>query len=197
MMEQNILTMSNLGQPRRPLSVNPRKFILWLFIVSITMLFAALTSAYMVRKSEGNWLYFDLPFQFWVSSVLIILSSLTIHLAGRSAKKDDFTGAKIWMSLTLVLGLGFLFSQIKGWGELVASNVYFVGNPAGSFVYIFSGLHGAHIGTGIIFVGVVLFLVLKHKVHSKNMNTIQMCATYWHFLDGLWLYLFSFLLLNH
>ena len=189
--------MSAAGQPRRPLSMNPRKFILWLFIVSISMLFAALTSAYMVRKAEGNWLHFDMPTQFWVSSLLILISSLTVHLGVRSAAKDDFGKLKLWMTLTLILGLGFMASQFLGWQELVAANVYFVGNPAGSFVYVFSGLHGAHIVSGVVFLGIMLVQALKQKVHSKAMNGVRMCATYWHFLDGLWLYLFSFLLINH
>ncbi len=194
---QEQLLMQNYQAPRRPLSMNPRKFILWLFIVSISMLFAALTSAYMVRKSEGNWLNVEMPTLFWISSAIILISSLTMHLAVRSAGKDDFSKLKTWISLTLVLGLGFLITQYMGWSELVTSNVYFVGNPAGSFVYVFSGLHGLHIVSGIVFLAIIFYLVLAQKVHSKNMNSVQMCATFWHFLDGLWLYLFTFLLLNH
>lgn len=194
---QEQLLMQNYQAPRRPLSMNPRKFILWLFIVSISMLFAALTSAYMVRKSEGNWLNVEMPTLFWISSAIILISSLTMHLAVRSAGKDDFSKLKTWISLTLILGLGFLITQYMGWSELVTSNVYFVGNPAGSFVYVFSGLHGLHIVSGIVFLAIIFYLVLAQKVHSKNMNSIQMCASFWHFLDGLWLYLFTFLLLNH
>ncbi len=194
---QEQLLMQNYQAPRRPLSMNPRKFILWLFIVSISMLFAALTSAYMVRKSEGNWLNVEMPTLFWISSGIILISSLTMHLAVRSAGKDDFSKLKTWISLTLILGLGFLITQYMGWSELVTSNVYFVGNPAGSFVYVFSGLHGLHIVSGIVFLAIIFYLVLAQKVHSKNLNSIQMCATFWHFLDGLWLYLFTFLLLNH
>ncbi len=177
--------------------MNPKKFALWLFIVSISMLFAALTSAYLVRKSEGNWLHFDFPIQFWISSIAILASSVTMHLAYSKAKKDEFFSLRNYMGLTIILGVIFTVFQYLGWKALVDMNVYFVGNPAGSFVYVFSGLHGAHIISGLVFLGIVFYRVMRQKVHSKNLNSIQMCTTYWHFLDGLWLYLFTFLLLNH
>jgi cytochrome c oxidase subunit III len=197
MAEQNQILMTPMPPSRRPLAMDPRKFVLWLFLVSITMMFAALTSAYMVRKSEGNWLHFDLPDQFWISSLVIIVSSLTMHFALKAAKKDEFSQLKILMGLTVLLGIGFMLFQFFGWQDLVQSNVYFVGNPSGSFVYVFSGLHGAHIVTGLIFLFVIIIQVIRQKVHSKRLNAIQMCATYWHFLGGVWLYLFTFLLINH
>jgi cytochrome c oxidase subunit 3 len=100
------------------------------------------------------------------------------------------------MSVTTVLGVAFVVGQVSAWGDMVTNNVYLVGNPSGSFVYILTGLHGLHLFGGMVFLLIVLGATYKHKVHSKNMNQITMCATYWHFLDGLWLYLFIFLLLN-
>jgi cytochrome c oxidase subunit 3 len=180
----------------KPMAMHPKKFALWIFIASVIMIFAALTSAYIVRQSDGNWLMFDLPDSFWITSVIILISSGTMHWAYLAAKKDNLEGTKLAISITTVLGVAFLVGQYIAWGDLVKRNVYFVGNPSGSFVYVLSGLHGLHIIGGVIFLLIVLVATFRFRVHSKNLAQIEMCATYWHFLDGLWLYLFVFLLLN-
>ncbi len=190
----------NTLQQGTSLSMHPHKFALWLFVVSITMMFAALTSAYIVKISEGQPLVYDLPQLFWVSSVVIIISSLTMHWGYFSAKKDNLQQTKIAMVVTMVLGLVFLVMQIQGWNELVSQNIYFAGSqskPTGSFVYVFSGLHGIHLVSGLVFVAIILIKTFTGRIHSKSMNAMEMCVTYWHFLDLLWLYLFAFLLLNH
>jgi len=184
-------------QPKITLSMHPKKFALWLFMVSVVMLFAAFTSAYIVRQSEGNWLQFGLPQAFWITSGIILLSSFTMHWAYLSAKKDNLETVKLAMGITTTLGIAFLIGQFFSWQALVEQNVYFVGNPAGSFVYVFSGLHGVHLVGGVVFLFIVLFQTYRYKVHAKSLDQIEMCATYWHFLDGLWLYLFLFLLLNN
>lgn len=183
-------------EAKKPLAMNPKKFALWLFIVSVIMIFAALTSAYIVRQAEGNWLIFDLPQLFWINSGVILMSSISMHWAYLAAKRDNLESVKIATAITTILGVAFLAGQYLAWGALVENSVYFVGNPSGSFVYVLSGLHGLHIVSGVIFLMVLLWSTMKYKVHSKNMNQIEMCATYWHFLGGLWLYLFIFLLLN-
>ncbi len=184
-------------EPKRPLSMHPKKFALWLFIITVVMIFAALTSAYIVRQAEGNWLVFELPTSMWVTTGIILLSSVTMHWAYLAAKKDELDQVKLAIGITTGLGVLFLVGQFYVWGVLVDSNVFFVGNPSGSFLYFLSGLHGLHLVSGIIFLIIVLISALRYKVHAKNLNQIQMCATYWHFLDGLWIYLFIFLLLNH
>jgi len=183
-------------EANKPLAMHPKKFALWIFIASVLMIFAALTSAYIVRQADGNWMMFDLPDSFWITSAIILVSSGTMHWAYWAAKKDNLAVTKIAISITSALGLAFLIGQYVAWGDLVERNVYFVGNPSGSFVYVLSGLHGLHIVGGVIFLLVVLVATFRFKVHSKSLDQIEMCATYWHFLDGLWLYLFVFLLLN-
>jgi cytochrome c oxidase subunit 3 len=180
----------------KPLAMQPKRFALWIFIASVIMLFAALTSAYMVRQADGNWLLFDLPSTFWTTTIIILISSATMHWAYLAAKRDNIAAAKVAISITSVLGVAFLVGQFLAWSELVQRNVYFVGNPSGSFVYVLSGLHGLHIVGGVVFLLVVLVATFRYKVHAKSLSQIEMCATYWHFLDGLWLYLFVFLLLN-
>ncbi|CAM3382563.1 heme-copper oxidase subunit III [Aquirufa ecclesiirivi] len=178
-------------------SVNPKIFTMWLFIVSIIMLFAAFTSAYLVRKAEGNWVEFQLPNLFWISSVVLLLSSASMHFALLAAKKDQFNALRISISITFVLGLLFLVLQYFGWVQLVEMNVYFVGNPSGSFVYVLSGLHGLHLISGLIVLIVALVAAFRMKINAKALTQIKICSTYWHFLDALWIYLFLFLVFNN
>jgi cytochrome c oxidase subunit III len=193
-MEEKFAYIENAEQP---IAMHPKKFALWLFMVTVVMIFASLTSAYIVRQSEGNWLEFDLPSIFYYTSGVIVLSSIFLHWAYISAKKDDLASLRIGMVVTSILGLAFLIGQWYSWVALVDKEVFFVGNPAGSFLYVFTGLHALHLISGVIFLIIVLISSFKYRVHSKNLDTMEMCVTYWHFLGGLWLYLFMFLLLNH
>ena len=181
----------------QPISMHPKKFALWLFLVTVLMIFAALTSAYIVRQAEGNWLEYELPEIFWVTSGIVVLSSIAMQFAYFAAKKDNFLSLRIGMVATVLLGIGFLVGQWYSWVALVDREVFFVGNPAGSFLYVFTGLHAVHLISGVIFLIIVLISTFRYKVHSQAMNTLEMATTYWHFLGGLWLYLFLFLLLNH
>ena len=182
-------------EPKKPISMHPKKFAMWLFIGSVAMLFAAFTSAYIVRQAEGNWLYFDLPNLFYITSGIILLSSFTLQWGYWEAKKDNLEKVKLLVGITSFLGVAFLVGQVMAWSELVDHSVYLVGNPSGSFIYILTGLHGVHLISGIIFLLIVLNSTFKFKIHSKNLAQMEMCLTYWHFLGGLWLYLFVFLIL--
>ncbi len=181
----------------QPISMHPKKFALWLFLVTVLMVFAALTSAYIVRQAEGNWLEYELPEIFWITSGIVLLSSVSVQAAYFAAKKDNFLALRIWLALTVLLGIAFLVGQWYSWVALVDREVFFVGNPAGSFLYVFTGLHAVHLISGVIFLIIVLISTFRYKVHSQALNTLEMATTYWHFLGGLWLYLFLFLLLNH
>ena len=180
-------------EPKKPMAMHPKKFGMWLFMASVLMLFISLTSAYIVRQAEGNWLYFDLPNLFLISSIVIVASSITIQLGFWAAKKDNLERVKIMVSLTTILGLAFLVIQYLGWKDLVANSIYLVGNPSGSFLYIITGLHALHIVSAIVYLLIVLNAAFKEKIHAKNMARMEMCTTYWHFLGVLWLYLFVFL----
>ena len=178
-------------------SVNAKKFALWLFIVSICMLFAGLTSAYIVKKSDGRWLQFEMPDMFFYSTLILILSSITMHWTYLMAKDNSLKRVKIGITGTAFIALSFFCMQYLAWIELVDENVFLVGNPSGSFVYIFSGLHLAHLIGGLIFLLVIFLDTINYKVHSKNMLAIEMCTTYWHFLGALWIYLYLFLVINN
>jgi len=198
-MQQPIDSASFTGYAR-PEVVNSKKMILWLFIVTIVMLFAAFTSAYIVRKADGEWLLFSLPSIFAYSTGVILLSSVTMQWAYTLVKKGQIEKAKPLVFITFVLGLIFLYIQYIGWSELVDMNVFLGGdssNPAGSFVYILSGVHAFHLVTGLIYILIVFALLFSGKITKEKSLQFELCTTYWHFLDLLWIYLFVFLLVNN
>lgn len=193
-MGTNIRLVEN---PQRPLSVHPHKFALWLFIVSIVMIFASLTSAFIVKQGDGSWLDYNLPSMFWYTTGIIVVSSALLQWGYFAAKANQFSRLTLLLALATLLGLTFLIGQWLAWGQLVDMDVYFVGNPAGSFVYVLTGLHAFHLISGIVFLIVVLVSSIKRRVHSGNLVRMEMCVTYWHFLGGLWVYLFVFLIFYH
>jgi cytochrome c oxidase subunit 3 len=179
-------------EPKRPLAMHPKKFGLWLFMASVFILFMAFTSAYIVRRAEGNWQLFELPSLFTYSTIVILLSSVTMQWTYFSVKRNQLVNAKNMIVLTSLAGVVFLVLQWLGWRDLVDQSIHLVGNPSGSFLYIITGLHAAHIISAIVFLLVGLANALRNRF---NPNQIEMCTTYWHFLGVLWLYLFVFLTL--
>ncbi len=171
------------------------KVLLWICIVSIIMLFAGLTSAYIVRQAEGNWVEFSLPRIFIFSTLIIFFSSITLHIALISVKKNNFRNLLTFLIITLGLGLAFCFTQFLGWSRLVEQEIYFVGNPSGSFLYVITALHLAHLLGGIIYLLVLITDAIRMKYNSGNYLPVQLGSIYWHFLDILWIYLFVFLLI--
>jgi cytochrome c oxidase subunit 3 len=185
---------NTIEEAEETLSMEPKKFILWLFIVSSVMFFASQTSAYLVKRAEGNWAEFEVPQIFWYGTAVILLSSITMQFAVFSAKKDNFNALKTAISITFALAILFLVLQVEGWKELVKQNVYFVGNASGSFFYAFTVFHGVHILMGLTVLGVTFASSLRMKVHAKALRRIEICNTFWHFLTVVWIYLFAFLL---
>lgn len=184
--------------PEGPLSMHPKKFALWLFMVTVVMIFAAFTSAHIVRQAQGEWLIYELPTQFLINTGIIIASSVFLHLAFIAAKKDNVKMLKPMVLIATLLGFAFLGGQWAAWGDLVAAGNHFVGgNVAPSFMYVITGVHAAHLIGGVIYLLYMLISSFRNKVHSKNMLNMEMCITFWHFLGGLWIYLYIFLLLNH
>lgn len=171
--------------------------LLWIGMISMVMVFASLTSAYVVRMEKGDWLQFDLPQLFYISTAVIMISSVTMNWTLSSAKKNDKKNTSRAALITLLLGLTFVVLQFKAWGVLVDEKVFFAGkysNAAGSFLYALTGLHMAHLAGGIISVFVVWIKSKQGKYDSENLLGIRLCAIFWHFLDLLWIYLFLFLL---
>ncbi len=194
---ENNLNLTQAEQAQAPLSMHPQKFIVWLFIVTTVMMFAGWTSTFIVAQADGAGMAVELPGVFTVSTVLLVLSSISMHLAYRSGKKDNIGQVKAFTAATFILGVIFLVLQFQGFDSLKANEVEFVGGTViDSFTYVLPFMHGLHITAGLIFLLVVLVKAFRYKVHSRNMASMEMCATFWHFLDGLWLYLFFFLQFN-
>lgn len=170
--------------------------ILWLGIVSIIMMFSGLTSAYIVRQGEGDWLQFEVPSNFYTSTAVILISSITMNYAFQAAKKGSKKNLLNGLLFTLALGIVFTILQFQGWKQLVNSGVFFVGHPAGSFFYVLTGLHLAHLTGGLLSLIYVIFRTVRNKYSAENTQGVKLCAIYWHFLDILWLYLFLFLIFN-
>ena len=197
-----------------------RKALLWFGIISITMLFAALTSAYIVRQGEGKWAEFELPDLFIASTVAIFLSSFPMQWALVAARKGRQAQLRTGLLLTAVLGFAFVGLQYAAWSELFgkgiafagqigdikgdytyvragsegASDIATLGNVAGSFLYVITALHVLHLVAGLVVLFIVLSRAFKGRYTPAAHSGVSLCATYWHFLDGLWIYLFFFLL---
>jgi len=172
------------------------KPLLWIGIISIVMLFAGLTSAYVVRADNGNWLLFNLPNAFFLSTALIITSSITLFMSLQMAKRNNKPGVIIGISLTFALGIAFTFAQFAGWNDLTAKGIVFAGkysNAAGSFLYALTGLHLAHLFGGLIALFVTLINSIRGKYTKEDTLGLELTSIYWHFLDILWVYLFLFL----
>jgi cytochrome c oxidase subunit 3 len=194
-MENNELRI--VEEARKPLSMHPKKFALWLFMASVIMLFGAWTSAYLVKRADVGWAEIVLPPQLWINTALIAAGSLSMIAAYRAARKDNLAALKWSLRITMALGVAFLAGQVIAYEHMVVLNQYFTGgNVSHSFMYVLTGVHGLHIVSGLIFLAVVLADAHKSKRVFTRMDRLEMCATYWHFLGTLWLYLFVFLLLN-
>lgn len=179
-------------------TIPPVKFALWAGFASIIMMFVSLTSAYLVRQSAGNWLEFKLPAVFLYSSLTILLSSLTLHMSYVGFKKGNELSYKLFMIATLALALMFIMFQYQGWTDMQHIGIDLAGNPSGSFVYVISGLHAAHVIGGIGVLSIALFQAYaqKYEVTRKRLLRFQLTTQYWHFVDILWIYLFIFFLLQ-
>ncbi|MGI8891990.1 MAG: cytochrome c oxidase subunit 3 [Bacteroidia bacterium] len=187
------LTLNNIRETKQ--QDTALKIVLWIGIASIIMLFGGLTSAYIVRQAEGNWVLFELPVTFYISTALIILSSVTMIWAFSALKRNKRNTSLLALAITFFLGLGFMAFQFMSWDALVKQEIFFIGNPSGSFLYVISGLHLAHVIGGFIFLLVAMIKTYRGKYSANNLTGLSLCSTYWHFLDALWVYLFIFLLI--
>ena len=175
--------------------IHPHKFALWVGCAGIVMMFASLTSAYIVRQAAGNWLEFQLPSIFKLSTAIILASSLSLHGAYLAFKKEKEALYKGLLLLTGLLALGFFVSQYYGWQAMQAAGVPLALNPSGDFVYVITWFHAAHVigGLGALAVALVHAFGLPFKVTPKRKIRFELTLTYWHFVDLLWVYLFVFL----
>ena len=181
--------------------IHPQKFALWLFILSVVMIFGGLTSAYIVHRGSlepEQLLQFDLPAVLWNNLFLILFSSVTMQFAVWSIKRGERTKALLGLGMTFVLGLLFLIGQWKAFGDLADSNLFLVDrdriDDTVSYFYVITGLHGAHIVAALlVLLSAWIISALKSLNARREIVTYEMSAIFWHFLGLLWVYLFIFL----
>ena len=175
---------------------HPYKFILWVGLGSIIMLFAGLTSAYIVKKGQANWLDFELPVVFWYSTLVILLSSVTMQMALKKFKEREMGQYRGFITLTVLLGLVFVVTQIMGFAALEANSIALTGprsNSASSFLLVIAGLHILHVVGGVIALAIIFLRAYSVKTKFYNALPVELASIYWHFVDILWIYLFVFL----
>jgi len=175
---------------------------MWLALSAILMMFAALSSAYVFRstRTQLNWQSFSVPAMLWVSTALILASSATFEVARRALKAGGREVYRRWLALSLALGFGFLVAQLLAWRGLAGQGIYLATNPHSSFFYLLTGLHALHLVGGI---AGLIYLTLRarrdlsgaHEEAGKERARVNAIALYWHFMDGLWVYLFALLFL--
>lgn len=175
--------------------IHPHKFTMWVAIGSILMMFAGLTSAYIVKRSQVNWLMIEVPVIFWFSTLTILSSSATIHLSLKSLKEKRMVEYRRWMVVTAVLGVLFIISQIIGFVQFGKQDIRIVGagsNASYSFLFAISSLHGLHVLGGVI--ALIVIAIRAVSISKRNYSTLplEITSTYWHFVDALWIYLFIF-----
>ena len=173
------------------------KLILLFAMVSMTMMFAGLTSAFVVSKSRADWLKdFQLPTAFFYSTAAIIGCSITFYLAKKAIQKNNQSKTTLFLLSTLVLGILFVILQFVGFGQIVNNGYYFTGSGSSittTFLYVVTVVHLIHLACGVISLLIIIYNHFKQKYNSSQTLGIELGAMYWHFLDLLWVYLFLFL----
>lgn len=188
--------------------IPPQKFALWLGMASMTMYFAAITSAFIVKRADYMaWENFKLPTTFTVSTVVIILCSVLLQLAYANYKKSNYYNYRLFLGLGLFAGVSFIALQLIGWNALQTYGVFVKGNPSGSFLYYITGAHGLHLLGGIVVLAITFvrairnrnseIYVLKQIADPKRVLKLELVVTFWHYIDLVWVYLFIFFKVNY
>ena len=186
--------MSTVAMEQRK-KLHPHKFTLWVGIGSLLMMFAGLTSAYIVKRNQANWQTYDLPLFFWYSTVAIILSSVTIYLAGKAFKQRMMQKYRSLVITTLVLGVLFIVFQLLGFQQFWKQGLPLGKNSSSDFLYVIVGLHAAHVAGGLIALIVLFAKAFSTKTRNYDSVPVELVSTYWHFVDILWIYLLIFLIM--
>ncbi|HMG68993.1 MAG TPA: cytochrome c oxidase subunit 3 [Chitinophagaceae bacterium] len=175
--------------------IHPHKFTLWVAIGSIIMMFAGLTSAYIVKSNQASWQSIEMPKIFWYSTGVILLSSLTMQMALRSFKQREMNQYRFLIAGTLLLGVIFVMLQWIGFRQLWDSGIQFRGSSGGGqFLYVIAGLHAVHVLGGVFALMGMFIKAFFGKTKVYSTIPVEVMATYWHFVDFLWIYLLVFFL---
>jgi cytochrome c oxidase subunit III len=175
--------------------IHPHKFTMWVAIGSILMMFAGLTSAFIVKSNQAGWQSVGVPRVFWFSTAAIVFSSLTIQMALRSFKEREMSRYRLMIAVTTMLGILFVVLQWMGFRELWGQNIRLRGSGGGQFLYVIFGLHAIHVVGGVIALVVIFLKAFFGKIKLYSSVPVEVMATYWHFVDLLWIYLLVFFII--
>ena len=172
--------------------IHPHKFTLWVALGSIIMMFAGLTSAYVVKRDQPGWTTFSIPKAFWYSTAVILVSSLTVQMSLKAFKEREMLRYRNLLTTTAVLGVVFVLLQWVGFREIWSSGITLRGSGGGQFLYVIAGLHAVHVLAGVVALFVMFIKAFASKIRSYDSVPVELMSTYWHFVDLLWIYLFVF-----
>ncbi|HRN80734.1 MAG TPA: heme-copper oxidase subunit III [Ferruginibacter sp.] len=185
----------NIVEPVQRNRIHPYKFNLWIAIGSMLMMFAGLTSAYIVKRNQSNWVDYELPAAFWFSTAAMILSSVTLILAKRSFNEKAMQAYRRYVFVTLILGTLFVLLQVYGFSTMWKSGLTHNSTVSVSFLYVIVGLHALHVAGGLVALILLALKAFNRKVKTYSSIPVELVATYWHFVDLLWIYLLVFLVM--
>lgn len=174
--------------------IHPHKFTLWVALGSIIMMFAGLTSAYIVKSNQPKWITFQMPMIFWYSTAILLISSVTMQMALKEFKQRKIINYRKLISATSILGALFVAVQCLGFSQIWNSGITLSGAGAAPFMYVIFGLHGLHVVGGVIALLVMMIKAFNAHRRSYDPVPVEVVSTYWHFVDALWIYLFIFFL---
>src|SRR5437762_8068078 len=157
---------------------------IWILLTAVIMLFAGLSSAYIVLRGVPAWQNIELPSLLWPNTAILLLSSVAFELSRRAIRRGDLQSMKRWLAVAGMLGLAFLVGQVAAWRQLVNAGVYLPSTLQSGFFYILTGLHGFHLFGGVVALSVVLVKALKNRLSAINYEPLKLCAMYWHVMDA-------------
>jgi cytochrome c oxidase subunit 3 len=161
-----------------------------LALIGISMLFVAFTSAYFVRAGLGDdWVPIGLPPLLWWNAFLLLVSSVTIELTRKALNQGLRARCNLWLGLTALLGTGFLGGQFIVWGQLAANGIFLATNPSSSFFYLLTGMHAIHLFGGLLALLYIVWEAWRYRLGPAKRTLVEVTAIYWHFMDGLWIYI--------
>ena len=172
---------------------NPARIGVWLLVGGVTILFAAFTIAYLSRRHAADWTVGPIPPMLWINTAILLMSSAAMEWTRASARWDSIDEVRRALAATTALGMAFLAGQVIAWRQLVAAGIFLSTNPHSAFFYLLTGTHAVHLVGGIGGLCYALWKVRRAADASAAAAVVGPVATYWHFVDGLWLYLFVIL----
>lgn len=181
-------------EPDSSFPISSSQIATWLLLTGIAMLFAGFSSAFIVLRGVPSWEGIQLPWLVWGNTLILLASSGTLELSRRAVKAGS-PAFRQWLAVTGILGVTFVAGQIQLWRQMTASGMDLASTIHSSFFYVMSGIHALHILGGLIGLALVIAKAYSGRLSSTSFEPLRLCATYWHFMAGVWLYLLLLLVL--